>query len=107
MDASWSGIPLQFPRIQGADVAGTIVAVGNRVSAGRIGERVVVRTMQERASSKYGLNCITFGSECDGGFAEYTKTIADEAFTINSPLTDIELATFPCAYSTAENIVAG
>ena len=24
-DASWSGVPLQFPRIQGADVAGTIV----------------------------------------------------------------------------------
>ncbi|MBS3968549.1 MAG: alcohol dehydrogenase family protein [Clostridia bacterium] len=104
-DASWSGIPLQFPRIQGADVAGTIVAVGSEVSTNRIGERVLVRTIQERPLSEHGLSCITFGSECDGGFAEYTKTPADEAFTINSFLTDIELASFPCAYSTAENMI--
>jgi NADPH:quinone reductase-like Zn-dependent oxidoreductase len=104
-DASWSGVPLQFPRIQGSDVAGTIVAVGNEVSIDRIGERVLVRTVQERPLSEHGLNCISFGSECDGGFAEYTKTLADEAFTINSSLTDIELASFPCSYSTAENII--
>ena len=29
-DASWSGTALQFPRIQGADVCGRIVAVGRR-----------------------------------------------------------------------------
>lgn len=41
-DASWSGEALQFPRIQGADVCGFIVAVGNEVSADRIGERVLI-----------------------------------------------------------------
>ncbi|ATW23739.1 alcohol dehydrogenase family protein [Candidatus Formimonas warabiya] len=104
-DASWSGIPLQFPRIQGADVAGTIVAVGSKVNDDRVGERVLVRTLQERPLSEKGLNCITFGSECDGGFAEYTKTSSEEAFAINSTLTDIELASFPCSYSTAENMI--
>ena len=36
-DASWSGTPLAFPRIQGADVCGRIVAVGDSVDAPRIG----------------------------------------------------------------------
>ena len=46
VDGSWSGIALKFPRIQGADVCGTIVAVGSEVKQSRIGERVIARTMQ-------------------------------------------------------------
>ena len=41
-DASWSGAALQLPRIQGADVCGTIVSVGKNVSSERIGERVLI-----------------------------------------------------------------
>ena len=37
-DASWSGIPMRFPRIQGADVCGHIVDVGRNVCRSRIGE---------------------------------------------------------------------
>jgi NADPH:quinone reductase-like Zn-dependent oxidoreductase len=44
-DASWSGTPLTFPRIQGADCCGTIVAVGAGVPTSRNGERVLVRNM--------------------------------------------------------------
>ena len=44
-DASWSGVPLEFPRIQGADVCGHIVDVGRNVSRARIGQRVLARTM--------------------------------------------------------------
>ncbi|KAG9644469.1 NAD(P)-binding protein, partial [Aureobasidium melanogenum] len=44
-DSTWSGKPLEFPRIQGADCCGRIVAVGNNVSTQRIGERVLVRNM--------------------------------------------------------------
>ncbi|WP_440895676.1 alcohol dehydrogenase family protein [Amphibacillus sp. Q70] len=104
-DGSWTGAALQFPRIQGADGCGVIVAVGAGVSEARIGERVLIRTMQELPSSELGLECITFGSECDGTFAEYAVTLSDEAFTIDSDLTDAELATFPCSYSTAENLI--
>jgi NADPH:quinone reductase-like Zn-dependent oxidoreductase len=41
-DASWSGNAIQFPRIQGADVCGKVVAVGDQVDASRIDERVLV-----------------------------------------------------------------
>ena len=39
-DASWSGKPLVFPLIQGADCSGEIVAIGEGVKPERIGERV-------------------------------------------------------------------
>jgi len=53
-DASWSGTPLSFPRIQGADCCGRIVATGSQVDPQRM---------------------------------------------------DIELASFPCAYTTAEGML--
>ena len=37
-DGSWSGNPLDFPIIQGADICGNIVAVGSSVDKKRIGE---------------------------------------------------------------------
>ncbi|MFC6289086.1 alcohol dehydrogenase family protein [Levilactobacillus angrenensis] len=104
-DGTWLGEAMHFPRIQGADGSGIIVAVGDGVSSDRIGQRVLIRTMQELPASDEGLECITFGSECDGSFAEYTKTLSSEAFEIHSDLSDGELATFPCSYSTAENLV--
>ena len=47
----------------------------------------------------------TVGSECNGGFAEYTSIRSSEAFTINSNWTDAEIASIPCAYSTAEGLL--
>lgn len=104
-DGSWLGQTLQFPRIQGADGCGVIVAVGDGVSKERIGERVLIRSVQEISPSKDGIECITFGSECNGTFCEYTTAISDETFAIKSDLTDGELATFPCSYATANNLV--
>ncbi|MGC1198486.1 MAG: zinc-binding dehydrogenase, partial [Geitlerinemataceae cyanobacterium] len=37
--------------------------------------------------------------------AEYAVIPATNVYPINSPLSDIELATFPCSYSTAENML--
>ncbi|EPJ49738.1 MAG: alcohol dehydrogenase [Osedax symbiont Rs2] len=106
VDAGWSGTGIDFPRIQGADVCGYIVAVGDNIDAQRIGERVLI----EPCLSKDGKHALTsacyYGSECDGGFAQYTVVDARHAYTVNSPLTDIELATFPCSYSTAENMLS-
>jgi NADPH:quinone reductase-like Zn-dependent oxidoreductase len=104
-DASWSGEALSFPRIQGCDCCGYIVAVGEGVDAARIGERVLVRNLQQKPGNDREFDCITYGSECDGGFAQYTKSLANEAYAIDSTLTDAELASFPCAYSTAENML--
>jgi|TARA_B110000908_G_scaffold52038_1_gene63515 NADPH:quinone reductase-like Zn-dependent oxidoreductase len=103
--ATWSGSALQLPRIQGADVCGEVVSVGAGVSSRRIGERVIVRTMQQDPYTKKRFDCVTFGSEYDGGFAQYTCALSDEAYVVNTPWSDVELASIPCAYSTAENML--
>jgi NADPH:quinone reductase-like Zn-dependent oxidoreductase len=104
-DGAWSGEPLTFPRIQGADVCGRIVAVGQGADAGRIGERVIVRSMMADPRADRPYTCWTFGSECDGGFAQFAVAPADETFTVNCTWSDAELASIPCAYSTAENMM--
>jgi len=48
---------------------------------------------------------IYFGSECDGGFAEFTRAPGVHAHAISCDLTDAELASFPCAYAAAENML--
>ncbi|MFT5202263.1 MAG: NADPH:quinone reductase-like Zn-dependent oxidoreductase [Candidatus Aldehydirespiratoraceae bacterium] len=101
-DGGWAGEGLNFPRVQGADAAGTIVAVGSNVDSGRLGQRVLVRSMQTTGPRDDANALITMGSEIDGGFAQYCCVASREAFEIRSDLTDIELASFPCAYSTAE-----
>jgi NADPH:quinone reductase-like Zn-dependent oxidoreductase len=104
-DASWSGEPLKFPRIQGADVCGHIVAVGSEVRSDRIGERVLIEPCIREANGKILDSPWYFGSECDGGFAEYTVVAARHAYKIESELSDAHLASFPCSYSTAENLL--
>jgi NADPH:quinone reductase-like Zn-dependent oxidoreductase len=103
-DAGWAGTPLSFPRIQGADCCGRIVAVGEGVDASRIGERVLVRPLM-RHPAQPPPACWTFGADRDGAFAEYATAPADEAYPIDCAWTDIELASLPCAYSTAENLL--
>jgi len=104
-DASWTGEALKFPRIQGADCCGRIVAVGEGVDSSRVGERVLVRTMLRSYVDYSPFGCMTFGSECDGGFAQYTKAPARESYKVECGWTDAELASIPCAYSTAEGML--
>ena len=102
-DSTWGGAGIVFPRIQGADVVGTIAAVGAEVPAARVGERVLVdpwmrdaREPGDRSLAGY------FGSERDGGYARYTAVPAVNAFPVESRYCDAQLATFPCSYSTGE-----
>ena len=104
-DASWTGKPLEFPRIQGADVCGYIVAVGREVSSARIGERVLIEPCIREAKGKILDQPWYFGSECDGGFAEYTVVASRHAHKVDCQLSDAQLASFPCSYSTAENLL--
>lgn len=104
-DATWSGVPMAFPRIQGADCCGEIVAVGAGVDAARIGERVIVRNMLRSYVDYRPYECWTFGSEVDGGFAQYTVAPARETHAVHCDWSDAELASIPCAYSTAENML--
>lgn len=105
-DAGWAGKALTFPRIQGIDVCGRIVAVGDNVDAARLGERVLVEPCLRALVDSQPFGGWFLGSECDGGFAEYVSVPAVHAYPIDSAFSDVELATFPCAYSTAENMLA-
>jgi len=105
-DAGWSGSALSFPRIQGADVCGEIVQAGENVDPGRVGERVLVEPCLRRDPHNQMFEFTYLGSECDGGFAQYTKVAAQFAHKVDSDLSDAELASFPCSYSTAENMLS-
>jgi NADPH:quinone reductase-like Zn-dependent oxidoreductase len=100
-DGGWAGDALTFPRIQGADACGSIVAVGADVDPARIGERVLVDPILRDAASppRY------FGSDTPGAFAEFVAIPAVNACRVRSPLTDAELASFPCSYLAAENML--
>jgi len=104
-DGSWTGTPIAFPRIQGADVCGEIVSVGPEVDTNRKGERVIVEPCLREPLDWRPYEYWYFGSECDGGFAQYTKVASAHAYNIESSLSDVELASFPCSYSTAENML--
>jgi NADPH:quinone reductase-like Zn-dependent oxidoreductase len=100
----WTGEPLAFPRIQGADACGRIVAVGEGVDAARIGERVLVEPAFDFTGT--GGRLAYFGSECDGAFAQFARLPAMFAHRIDSGLSDVELASFPVSYSAAENMLS-
>lgn len=97
----WKREAPQFPRIQGSDIAGTIVAVGEGVAAGRIGERVLVNPTLYLRGGDDPTEVDYLGSERDGGYAEYCAVPAENAVAVNSDLPFEDLATFPIAYLTA------
>ena len=102
-DGSWTGAGLAFPRIQGADVCGEVVAVGEGVDDGRVGERVIVQSCLrslERDGREQWL-----GSELDGGFAQLVRAPAADTYRVECALTDAQLAAVPCSYATAENLL--
>ena len=111
-DSPWHTI--DFPRIQGADVCGHVVAVGSGVesansSTSLLGKRVLVDPWLrdwDHPSKNHPPGYL--GSSADGGFAEYCVVDYRNVHPIDehkTSLTDAELATFPCSYSTAEGML--
>ncbi len=103
---TWGGDGVQFPRIQGADVCGHVVAVGPDADRSLIGKRVITDNWLRDWDDPLNMHKTGYlGSEADGGFAEYTKIDERNAHALTSDLSDIELATFSCSYSTAEGML--
>lgn len=99
--AGWLG-PLDFPRIQGGDVAGTVVAVGDPAQAELLGARVLVDPAEYDGPGLDARPADVLGSERDGGFAEHVVVPRARAHRVDdSPLDDRELAALPIAYGTA------
>ena len=105
-DAGWGREGLSFPRVQGADVVGTVTEVGGGVSQDLIGRRVLVDPWIRDGRSSGGSRPAAYlGSERDGGFAEYCAVPSQNVHTVSSDLSDVELATFACSWSTAEHML--
>lgn len=102
------GQAIELPRIQGADVCGEVAALGSGVDGnGLLGCRVLIdpwwldpHDPGDRSKARY------FGSEVDGGFAQYCVAPVANIHPIESGLTDAELATFPCSTGTAEHLLS-
>ncbi len=106
-DPTWGGRPLTFPRIQGADAVGAVVAVGGKTDPDLIGKRVIPDGWLRDWSDPDNMDKIGyFGSECNGGYAQYTTVDTRNMMVIQSDLSDAELATFQCSYTTAEGMLA-
>ncbi|NYV74753.1 zinc-binding dehydrogenase [Streptomyces sp. UH6] len=103
--SGWRG-PIDFPRIQGADVAGRVVAVGSEADAGLLGRRVVVDPAIYDTDGPDAYPVGLMGSERDGGYAEYVTARVERAHDVtDSPLTDAQLAALPTAYGTALGMI--
>ena len=99
---------LVFPRIQGADIAGRVVAVGEGVAASRIGERGLLDfNLYPDARRDINLMPDYYGHGADGGFAEYVAVPSDQFHHIpNAELADAELAAMGmCSYQTAYHMM--
>lgn len=99
---------LTFPRIQGADIAGRVVAVGDGVDDSRIGERGLL-DFNIYADGRRDINLTPdyYGHGADGGYAEYVALPSDQFHHIPNPeLSDAEVASMGmCSYQTAMHML--
>ncbi|MCV9999599.1 alcohol dehydrogenase family protein [Pararhizobium sp. YC-54] len=99
------GNTLTFPRVQGTDTIGYIVAVGQGIDKARIGERIMVDFSIYNRDDDSLADIDYMGHGRDGGYAEYMALPAENAHVVATDMTDIELATFCCAYLTGERML--
>jgi len=99
---------LTFPRIQGADIAGRVAAVGEGVDPARIGERGLLDfNLYADARRDINLTPDYYGHGADGGFAEYVAVPSGQFHSVPNPeLADAELAAMGmCSYQTAYHMM--
>jgi len=102
-DGGWSE-KTPFPFIQGTDCCGVVVDLAKSSRKDLAGRRVLVRPCTRvRGFDDY--ETVWMGSDFDGAFAQYVAVQDSEVFPVQSDWTDVELATIPCAYGTAENMI--
>ena len=102
-DGGWNE-KTPFPFIQGTDCCGEVVAAAADIDQTLLGSRVLVRACM-RPNGFGVMDNIWMGSDFDGAFAQYVKVPASEVFVVDCDWSDAELATLPCAYGTAENMI--
>ena len=104
--SGWQGGGFSFPRIQGADIVGSVVALGRGAATDLMDARVIVNPTLYRGDEPTALDIAGFiGSDRDGGFAEFVAVPSSAAIPIDSPLSSAKLATFMVSYLTAEHML--
>ncbi|MDV2884782.1 zinc-binding dehydrogenase [Alkalihalophilus pseudofirmus] len=105
--SGWRPEGVEFPRIPGSDITGTVVKAGSLVDQSMLHKNVVLFPF--KSSGEEGFEHISddmsfIGSEFDGGYAEYVVWPADLCFDM--PLADyIESAVFSVSGLTAWHMV--
>jgi NADPH:quinone reductase-like Zn-dependent oxidoreductase len=102
-DGGWSE-STPFPLIQGTDCCGRVIKAAADVDDKLVSSRVMIRACM-RMEGFSSMENIWMASDFDGAFAQYVKVPASEVFAVDCDWSDVELATIPCAYGTAENMV--
>lgn len=103
VDGGWNAAT-PFPFIQGTDCCGRVVAVGEGGDKTLLGKRVLVRACM-RPNGYDSMDNVWMASDFDGAFAQFVKVPEREVFVVDTTWSDAELATIPCAYGTAENMI--
>ncbi len=102
----WTG-DLVFPRIQGADCLGRVVALGSEADPSLLGETVLVQPYFYDPNDPQWRDKVGFlGAEYDGAFAQFTAAPARQVCRL--PANDLspeQLATLPCSGGTAMNML--
>lgn len=94
---------MDFPRIQGIDIAGYVEDVGQDVDEAWIGRRVLVDSAVRYEDDR---PAVIVGSEVDGGFAEFHLCAEAQLHDVTgSPLSDDQLSCVPTAYGTALGMI--
>jgi alcohol dehydrogenase len=102
----WSGA-LRFPLIQGGDLCGKVVALGDGVTNVTLGMRITCPTNQPNPTEDAPTRFLAIGSEFNGAFAQYCTVPAAQLHDVSAaPLTDMEIAAIPCAHGTAFNLLS-
>lgn len=104
-EGGWDG-GIKFPLIQGGDIAGTVVAVGEGADKSLIDRRCLVDTIVRDWDDPLNFyKCYYLGSAMNGGYADYMVIDQRNINPVNTDWTNAELATIAIAYSTAENML--
>ena len=102
-DGGWNAAT-PFPFIQGTDCCGIVAEVGDASHRPLLGSRVLIRACMRPQGFSSPEN-IWMASDFDGAFAQFVKVPAAEVFPVTCDWSDAELATIPCAYGTAEDML--
>lgn len=102
----WTGDP-DFPRIQGLDCLGRVVAVGAGVSDQLLDQRALVQPYLYDPGDPDWRESVGFlGSDRDGAFAQFMSVPLRNIYPLPATdLSDAQLATLPCSGGTAMNML--